>query len=117
MISKSVTNDFFFPFPIDMWKYLYFLHDGIDLHINTYWPVNHGSVASVHMDADAIAGFGVPGTTDCMQTLSDADGDHLNEFTILRETLICGEERVELTATKSTFFSVDFGMVNGSHRS
>lgn len=41
------------------------------VHICThkYSPVDHGSVAGVHVDANAVARFGISGTADSLQTL------------------------------------------------
>lgn len=41
------------------------------LHTYTYSLVNHGGVTGVHVDADAIARLGVPGTADSVQALED----------------------------------------------
>ena len=54
------------------------------MHTNTaYAPVNHGGVAGVHVDADAIARFGISSTADSVQTLQHAK--KLNELNILNE--------------------------------
>lgn len=98
-------------------KYIYLLHDGVHLHTNTYSPVNHGSVASVHVDANAIARSGIPRTTDSVQTLQDKNGDNPNQETIIYIYKNIFLKGFKLTATKSTFFSVGLGMVKGSHRS
>lgn len=44
-------------------------------HICTqiHTPVNHGGVAGVHMDANAVTGFGISSPTDSMQTLKYRD--------------------------------------------
>lgn len=42
-------------------------HETCDGHICT--PVNHGDVAGVDVDADAVSRFGIPGATDGVQTL------------------------------------------------
>ena len=36
---------------------------------NMFSPVNHGGVAGEHVDADAIAGFGISRSTESVQTL------------------------------------------------
>lgn len=43
--------------------------DGMYLHINLYTPVNHGGVAGVDVDGNTVARFGIPSTTDSIQTL------------------------------------------------
>ncbi len=43
------------------------------MHTNAHTPVNPGGVAGVHVDADAVARFGVSSTTDGMQTLQHTD--------------------------------------------
>lgn len=112
---QSLTRDF-----IAAWSMkIYLLHDGTHLHTNTYSPVNHGGVASVHVDGNAVPRFGIPSTTDSMQTLQDPDRQNPNQWTenLNNKVMILIFWRVKLTATKSTFFTVALGMVNGSHRS
>lgn len=41
------------------------------LHTNIFIPVDHGDVAGVHMNANAIARFSIASTTDCMETLQN----------------------------------------------
>lgn len=109
---QSVTTDFAW------YMKIYLLHDGTHLHTNTYSPVNHGGVAGVHVDANTVPRSGIPSTTDSMQTLQDAEKHNPNQWTKnLYKKKSCHFLRVILTATKSTFFTVDLGMVNGSHRS
>ena len=86
---------------------------------HTYWPVNHGGVAGVHMDADAIARSGFSCTTDGVKTLKHTEkrsvswwAEDLPQMKPLRK-----KKWATLTATKSTFFSVDLGMTKCSHRS
>lgn len=43
------------------------LPDTCDGH--TYTPVDHGDVAGVDVDAEAVSRFGIPGATDGVQTL------------------------------------------------
>lgn len=45
---------------------------------NTYTPVNHGGVAGVHVDADAVAGLGVSSTTNGMQALQHTKSQSAN---------------------------------------
>lgn len=87
-------------------------------HICTHSPVKHGGVAGVHVDANAVARFGITGTADSLQALQRTAipiGELLEGYS--RKNNNVGKIQNKLTATKSTFFSADLGMVNGSHRS
>lgn len=91
---------------------------GRHLHTNTSAPVHHGGVAGVDVDADAVARFGISGAADGVQALQMCNiRIKLGSATSQESLINQGESEKKLTATKSTFFSEDLGMVNGSHLS
>lgn len=90
---------------------------GRHLHTNTSAPVDHGGVAGVDVDADAVARSGVSGATDSVQALQRAAFASEPGSAPPREGLNEPGEWTALTATKSTFLSEDLGIVNGSHLS
>lgn len=99
---------------------LHFVYDGKRLHMRTHSPVKHGAVAGVHVDGNTVARFGIPSTTDGLKTLQHANTKEQKETIPINQPFhqkLTWHPWVRLTATKSTFFSVVLGIVNGSHRS